>query len=193
MLSGVNNTSEVLRENPGNTQYLVDKAKSGSEAAWRAILRRYRTMLVFHVRARIHGISRQDVDDMVQLVLAKVVRHIQAFQYRGEGSFRRWLATLVVNECQNELESRARKNTESCELTEVADAATARSQELADEYREVIEKMGELDEYDCDLLIMRYLEKKPWSAIAEILACSIEKAKGDYERAFRRLSRRLGA
>jgi DNA-directed RNA polymerase specialized sigma24 family protein len=86
-------TTDFLRRNPsGNTEYLVGKAKGGSEAAWREILRRYRTMLVFHVRARIHGVSTPDVEDLLQRVLQKVVVHIQRFEYRGEGSFRKWLA-----------------------------------------------------------------------------------------------------
>jgi DNA-directed RNA polymerase specialized sigma24 family protein len=42
-------------------------------------------------------------------------------------------------------------------------------------------------------LIMRYFEKKSWDEIAEVLGCSIQKAKSDYDIAFQRLARRLGA
>ena len=187
-------TTDFLRENPaGHTEFLIDKAKSGSEAAWREILRRYKTMLAYHVRAQIHGVFKADVDDMLQRVLSKVVTHIQGFRYTGEGSFRRWLAALVVNECRNEVQSRALRAMEWCELTEVEDEAGARSQELSDERRVLIEKLGELDTDERDLLIMRYFEKMSWDAIADVLGCSIEKVKGDYERAFKRLSRELGA
>lgn len=187
-------TTDFLRRNPsGNTEYLVGKAKGGSEAAWREILRRYRTMLVFHVRARIHGVSTPDVEDLLQRVLQKVVVHIQRFEYRGEGSFRKWLAKLVVNECKNEIETRAALQTESQELTEVEDVARAQSEELSAERRNLVEKLGELDADDRDLLIMRYFEKMAWDAIAEVLGCSIEKARSDYDLAFQRLARRLGA
>jgi RNA polymerase sigma factor (sigma-70 family) len=187
-------TTEFLKQNPvGHTEFLVDKAKAGSETAWREIESRYRTMLRVHVRARIHGVSSADVDDMLQRVLSKVVTHIQAFKYRGEGSFRQWLAELVVNECRNELESRAVRSMEMCELTEVEDEARARSEELSAEHRHLVEMLGALAPDDRDLLIMRYFERMSWDAIADVLGCSIEKAKSDYERAFRRLSRRLGA
>lgn len=187
-------TTDFLRRNPfGHTEFLVEKAKGGSEAAWREILRRYHTMLVFHVRARIHGVSNADLEDLLQRVLAKVVAHIQGFRYQGEGSFRRWLAALVVNECRNEIEARAKRHTETRELTEVEDVAGAHSQELSAERKALLEQLGELDGYDRDLLIMRYFEKMGWEAIAEVLGCSIEKAKNDYDTAFQRLSRRLGA
>jgi RNA polymerase sigma-70 factor (ECF subfamily) len=190
----VGETTDFLRRNPsGNTEYLIDKARDGSEAAWREILRRYHTMLGFHVRARIHGISTPDVEDLLQRVLSKVVVHIRKFEYRGEGSFRKWLAKLVVNECKNEIQSQAALQTESRELTEVEDVARAHSEELSAERRNLLEKLGELEADDRDLLIMRYFEKMAWDAIADVLGCSIEKVKSDYDVAFQRLSRRLGA
>jgi len=190
----VADTTDFLRRNPdGNTEYLVDKAKGGSETAWREILRRYHTMLVFHVRSRIHGISSQDVEDLLQRVLSKVVVHIQRFEYRGEGSFRQWLAKLVVNECRNELKTREASGIETHELTEIEDKAGADSEELSAERRNLLEKLGELDPDDRDLLIMRYFEKMGWEAIAEVLGCSVEKARNDYDLAFQRLSRRLRA
>ncbi len=193
-LSPVTETTDFLRANPvGHTEFLVGKAKAGSDTAWREILRRYRTMLVFHVRARIHGITIQDLEELLARVLSKVVAHIQGFEYRGEGSFRRWLAALVVNECRDEMEERATRNTETRELSEVADEAGAHSQALTAECEALVDKLGELDPYDRDLLIMRYFEKMSWGAIAEVLDCSLEKVQGDYALAFERLSRRLGA
>jgi RNA polymerase sigma-70 factor (ECF subfamily) len=126
-------------------------------------------------------------------VLSKVLAHIQGFEYRGEGSFRRWLAALVVNECRSELEARAGLTTETRELTEVADVAGAASEELSAERKALLEQLGELDPFDRDLLIMRYFERMSWDAIAEALECSIEKTKSDFALAFQRLSRRLGA
>lgn len=187
-------TTDFLREHPlGHTEFLVDKAKGGSETAWRELLRRYRTMLVFHVRARIHGISSEDLEELLARVLSKVVVHIQAFRYEGEGSFRRWLAALVVNECRNELEAKARLQTETRELTDEEDKAGAHSAELSAQRRILLENLGALDPYDRDLLIMRYFEKLSWDAVADVLGCSIQKAKSDCDLAFERLARRLRA
>ena len=185
-------TTDFLRANPiGHTQFLIEKAKGGSETAWREIHRRYRTMLALNVRGRMHGVSSADVEELLQRVLAKSWQHIAKFDYKGEGSFRRWLATLVVNECRNEITSRERHGTEARELTEVEDVAGSHSEEASAERRALIEKMAELSDYDRDLLIMRDFEKMSWDAIAEALRCSIEKAKRDYETALQRLSRKM--
>ncbi len=187
-------TTSFLRSNPvGHTEFLVEKAKGGSETAWRELLRRYRTMLVFHVRARIHGITSEDLEELLARVLSKVVVHIQAFRYEGEGSFRRWLAALVVNECRNELEANAWLRLETRELSEEEDKAGAHSAELSDERSDLLENLGALEPYDRDLLIMRYFEQLSWDAVADVLGSSIEKAKGDYDLAFERLARRLRA
>ena len=191
-------TSELLRQNPvGNTEFLLERARAGSASAWRAILQRYQTMLEAHVRANIVGIARPDLEDLLQAVMAKVVAHLQRFTYQGEGSFRRWLATLVVNECRNELKGRAAKEnrmrTVPCELTELEDARGAEREQQSAERLALLAKLGELDEADRDLLIMRYFEGLSWETVAEVLGCSIEKAHAAFELALQRLSRRLGA
>src|SRR5262245_52676102 len=98
-------TTRWLRDHPiGNTEFLVDKAKAGSQTAWNEIYKRYRTMLVANVQARISGYARRrfDSEDVLQLAFFRAWQCIQSFEYRGEGSFRRWLATLVVNTFRNE-------------------------------------------------------------------------------------------
>ena len=94
-------TTEFLRKNPeGHTEFLIERARSGSSTAWREIYRRYRKMLIVQIQARIPGYARRrfDEEDVLQQVLAKVYACIESFEYRGEGSFRRWLARLIVNE-----------------------------------------------------------------------------------------------
>ena len=194
----MSDTSELLRENLlGNTDFLLERARAGSQSAWRAILRRYQTMLEAHVRSVIVGISRQDVEDLLQVVLARVFLHIERFHYEGEGSFRRWLSTLVVNECKNELKARAAQAnqvpTVPFDLSRLEDARGAERRELSGDLDLLLAHMGALDEADRDVLIMRYFEGLSWGAVAEVLGCSIDKAHSDYALAMERLARRLGA
>jgi hypothetical protein len=52
----VGDTSEILRQSGGgNTEFLVSKAKAGSDAAWREIYRRYERMLIAQVQATFPG------------------------------------------------------------------------------------------------------------------------------------------
>jgi RNA polymerase sigma factor (sigma-70 family) len=81
---------------------------------------------------------------------------------------------------------------EDRELEDIADVAGAEREELSEERARLIAKLGELDEEDRDLLIMRYFEDLSWDAIGEVLECSRDKARALYDQALDRLALRLG-
>jgi RNA polymerase sigma-70 factor (ECF subfamily) len=194
----VDSTTSFLRKNPdAHTEFLVGKARAGSETAWRELFSRYRKMLVAQVQARIPGFARRrfDAEDVLQAAFVRAWRNIESFEYRGEGSFRRWLATLVVNTFQTELRSqgRAEHQESETELSRVADQAALREGELDRERVAMLEAMGELGEEDRDILIQRVFEELSFDAIAEIMGCGREAARQLYTQAVQRLQRRLGA
>jgi RNA polymerase sigma factor (sigma-70 family) len=57
----------------------------------------------------------------------------------------------------------------------------------------VLEKMGELEEEERDLLSMHYFEGMPYERIAEIQGCSSDQARRLCTRSLRRLMRRIRA
>jgi len=186
-------TSERLESNP-NTEYLVGKAKSGSNAAWRKILEKYRRMLEAHVRARIPGFARRrfDVDDVLQTAFLNAWEHRQTFEFRGEGSFRRWLATLVVHACTNELRRPHESSpAEGGEIEEIPNSET--QVELSEERVAMLEAIGQLEEEDRDILIQRHFEDMTFDEIARIQECPRERARTIYAQALARLQRRLRA
>ena len=190
-------TAAFLSQHPlGNTEFLLERARAGSDVAWREILRRYRTMLVYQLRARIPGFARHHFDEeaLLQDVFAKAWVHIARFEYRGEGSFRRWLARLIVNEFLNQKRARneevAQRACEAPELTQLEDKGAAESTASEQEHVALIQGLGELDEEDRDLIIMR-LEGLSWDAIAEALECTYETAKVRYAEALGRLTKRV--
>ena len=66
-----------------------------AEEAWGRFVRLY-TPLLFHW-ARRAGLPRQDAADLVQDVLALLVRKMPQFHYDRRKSFRSWLRTVALN------------------------------------------------------------------------------------------------
>lgn len=193
----VSDTSSYLRENPAaHTEFLVDKAKGGSEAAWRELYTRYRKMLVTNVQARIPGFARRhfDAEDVLQAAVMKAWQRIESFQYQGEGSFRRWLTTLVLNEFQNELRGKHRDNPLSLDAAAAPselDRRAVQDNGLSDAKTGLLEALGQIQDEDRDILIQRVFEERSFDAIAASLECPREKVRQLYALAVQRLQREL--
>jgi RNA polymerase sigma-70 factor (ECF subfamily) len=188
-------TSSYLRDNPvGNTEFLVGKAKEGSQAAWEEILERYRKMLRMHVRARLK-LARRDseLDDVLQSAFLKAFQHIAKFEYRGEGSFRRWLATLVVRTYLNEIKARGPESgANDGALEHLEDEASTSRLAQSSEQTALLEALGKLDDEDRDILIQK-MEDLSFERIAENLGVSREAARKRYALAQERLLRLMQA
>lgn len=74
------------------------------EAAWQRLDRLYRP-LIRHWLLR-EARLRDDVDDLVQEVMAVLVRELPGFHRRRTGSFRRWLRTVTAHRLQAFLRDR---------------------------------------------------------------------------------------
>lgn len=182
-------------DQPGRTDFLLGQARAGSQDAWKRLFQRYRKMLRAHVQSRIRGFARgrQDADDLLQTAFLRAWQKIGTFEYAGEGSFRRWLATVVVHTCTNELEERRTASLQSGTLAD-HDEREAREHSEQEERRiAMLEALGELDEEDRDLLIQRIVEDLSFEDIGANLGCSREKARELYGVALERLMRRMSA
>src|SRR5262245_25051443 len=75
---------------------LLWRASKGVEPAWQSLSDLYRPLIAsWLVRC---GLDRQDVDDVAQDVLTKLVTELPRFQHSGAiGAFRGWLRTVTVN------------------------------------------------------------------------------------------------
>lgn len=64
--------------------------------AWRRLVDLYTPLLSGWLRR--HALQASDADDLVQEVLAAVVRELPHFEHSGQvGAFRHWLRTILVN------------------------------------------------------------------------------------------------
>lgn len=94
----------------------VRAAKAGDRTALDDLLRRYLPWVRQTVALRL-GQSRRDLaalDDLVQQSLVDVFRSIDGFRECSEGSFRHWIAKIVLNNVRDH----ARRNASSRRRTE---------------------------------------------------------------------------
>jgi RNA polymerase sigma-70 factor (ECF subfamily) len=67
------------------------------EASWQRLVELYTPLLRGWLRRNF--VPQEDVDDLVQDIMAILVRELPRFQYDpGKGSFRGWLRTITLNE-----------------------------------------------------------------------------------------------
>lgn len=190
-------TSTFLNKNPGpgNTEFLVDRAKNGSQRAWNELYQRYRAMMIAHLRAIIPGYARRrfDEEDVLQNAFTKLFKRIESFQNRGEGSFRAYLARILHHTFLDELEKqrRERARESSTDLGQLEDAKQDSGGGLGGLNADMLEAMGKLSVEERDLIIQRYIDKRSYEAIAESLDCSRESARKLCNAALEKLERIL--
>lgn len=190
-------TSTFLNQNPGsgNTEFLVNRAKNGSPRAWEELYRRYRVMLITHLRAMITGYPRRrfDEEDVLQIAFTKAFKHIQDFKNRGEGSFRAWLARIVHNTFLDEMERqrRERGRESSTDLGQLVDDSPKPNGPDGGNLSGMLEAMGNLSIEERDLIIQRHFDNRGWEEIARSLGCSTKKARKLCDAAFEKLQRHL--
>jgi RNA polymerase sigma-70 factor (ECF subfamily) len=82
-------------------QSLLVRAGQGSELAWQTLEGVYRPMIQQLLRSC--GTVPQDVEDLTQEVMLKLVKELPGFQHNGRpGAFRTWLRLLTCN-CAREI------------------------------------------------------------------------------------------
>lgn len=88
---------------PEQSQDLVRRAQGGDRAAFDALIRRNEPRLVRLVAVRMGKQLRgvEESSDVVQSALVEAVRALPDFTYRGEGSFLRWLSTIVEHKVRH--------------------------------------------------------------------------------------------
>jgi RNA polymerase sigma-70 factor (ECF subfamily) len=100
------------------TRELVAQAQAGDRSATDALFHRYYPVVLRVVALRMGEPLRDALDreDLVQEALLQAFQGLERFEPRSEGSFRSWLATIVVRRVQEAWRARgARKRGEGRE------------------------------------------------------------------------------
>lgn len=84
-------------ESGASDEELVRRARDGDEVARRALVERHERRLRARARRRLPGVLRGKVahSDVVQEAWIAAFLHLDEFEERGEGSFAKWMATVL--------------------------------------------------------------------------------------------------
>ena len=78
---------------------LVERARSGDQQAFEELCLNLREGLLATIRSRLGAAARQgtDPEDVLQASFVRALHSMQRFEWRGDGSFRRWLESIVIH------------------------------------------------------------------------------------------------
>jgi len=85
---------------------LIERAQQGCAEALNELFTRYYGVMVQLARKRIGGRlgQKEDADDLAQTTFREATRDFGQYEYRGEGSFLRWLAQILQNKIRDKAE-----------------------------------------------------------------------------------------
>ncbi len=179
------------------TQTLILRAKAGDQAAADRLFERYAPALHRWTRGRLPRWARDiaDTHDIVQDALLQTFRHLDGFEYRGDGALHAYLRETVTNRIREELRRRGRRGErESLDPLMEADGPSplelAIGRETLDRYEEAL---GRLSMEDREAIIARVELGLSHREIAEALGkASDDAARMAVARALVRLVKEMG-
>lgn len=151
------------------------------------------TELVERFRGQVFGLCyrmlghRQDAEDVAQESFVRALRSLETWDSRRD--FSPWLLAIAGNRCRSMLATRRRLPKPSCEVEDLPDARSFRTEgHLAEE---VALALGRLrDEYR-QAFVLFHEQELTYAEIAEMLDCPIGTVKTWVHRARRELSSHL--
>jgi RNA polymerase sigma-70 factor (ECF subfamily) len=198
---------------PFPTEQLLAQAKGGDASAVNVLMDRHRNSIRQMVRMRLDKRiqNRIDVSDVVQDVLVEANRRLQTYLIDPAMPFHLWLRQIAkdrIIDAHRRHRVSARRSVDreqsmaaprgydqsSVELAallgdpELTPAAAVIQAEMA---RRVEEAITELDEKDCEIIVMRHYEHLSNQEIGQVLNLSEPAASMRYLRAIRRLKQIL--
>ncbi len=180
------------------TQALIRRANAGDKAAADRLFARYAPALHRWTRGRLPRWARDiaDTHDIVQDALLQTFRHLDGFEYRGEGALHAYLRQTVMNRIREELRRRQRRG-EREDLDPMLEAEgpspleVAIGRETLDRYEEALARLT-VD--DREAIIARVELGLSHHEIAEALGKpSDDAARMAVARALVRLVKEMGA
>ncbi|MFQ5890398.1 MAG: RNA polymerase sigma factor [Gemmatimonadota bacterium] len=163
----------------------VELARRGDDSGWKLLYDRY-VDLVFRLVMRVVG-NHAAAMDVVQDTFVRAAAGIGGF--RGEGSFRGWVARIAINEAHTAVRRRTRRREESLDDADPVDSAALPDEraERADLARRALEFARALPEKQREALLLRTTEGLSFAEIAAILDTSEGSARVSYHHALQKL------
>ncbi len=165
---------------------VVEQARLGDERAWRELYDAHAD-LVFRLAYRVVN-DRDAALDVVQEAYVKASKSIDRF--RGDSSFRSWIASIALNEARSWLRKRARARQVSLDaVAEPADESRGADDAVSDLdlARRALDYIDTLPEQQRDAVMYRTTEGLSYKEIAEALGTSEGSARVSYHHGISKL------
>lgn len=187
-----------------STVDLLEAARAGDPTAWERLDRRYRNVLALVMRGSIAlpERARFDTEDLLQSAFLSAYRELNTFEYRGKGSFLRWLTGVM----HNRLKSRLRANrTQRRDVardrplpgeggeslpSEAPTPATLVAQ--AERAARLLEALALLEDEERLAVQWVLIDEVPVPVVAERLGTSISTVRRRVDRGLKTMQRQLG-
>lgn len=160
---------------------LVLAARNGDFGAYEQLFLRHRLLVYRYAYQMVR--TRDDAEDIVQDVFVKAYKSLD--KYRDEAKFTTWLLRITTNLCTDRARMSQRRN--ALEQQEAAGALDWMTVGSTDDPVENLEQsrrkevlrraLAALPEHHRAIIVMRDLEEREYSEIADILDCTVGGAK----------------
>lgn len=168
--------------------YLVGAARDGDLDAFEALVRRHQGP-VFRLALRMTG-SRADAEDAAQDTFVQAWRSLHL--YRGDATFRVWLARITTNRCLDVVATRRPTSELPTEFADEAGDAGARAEEH-ERLRALTQAILALPPDARAALVLREFQGLSYAEVAGVLDVSVAAVKGRIHRARLELTAMMGA
>lgn len=158
--------------------YLVGAARDGDTDAFEELVRRHQDPM-FRFALRMTG-SRADAEEAAQDGFVDAWRSLA--QYRGDASFRAWLARIVTRRCLDVVAAR-RPTVELPPVLEQPGGDVGARAEERDRLRALVEAILALPPDARAALVLREFQGLSYAEVAEALGASLPAVKGRIHRA----------
>lgn len=186
------------------TRELVDAARRGDLDAWTQLDERFRATLSVLMRGRVPQSARRrfDTEDVMQSAFLRAYKELDSYEYRGEGSFVRWLTQILINRLNSRLrDENARKRDQRREqrYTESQDQGEEFGVETpsqvfaeAEESARLAVALGELPSDEREVITRHLFDRKSLNQVAEELDLTPAAVRRRLARGLRAIAFKLG-
>lgn len=160
-------------EGPESTLSLVLRARGGEDTALNDLCARYLPRLERWARGRLPAWARgtTDTQDLAQMTITQVARHVHTFEPRHEGAFQAYVRQALLNQIRSQIRAAARKAPpdslgSGCASPEPSPLEQAIGQDLLERYDAALDRLKPSDR---EAIVARVEMGLTWSEAAQVL------------------------
>lgn len=182
-----------VHEGPSDSEIVAD-VLAGETERFELLVRRYETDLVRMALARL---GQTDLaEEAVQQSFMSAYKSLH--RYDVQANFRRWLVTILINQCRTDYRRLKRATERLDSATDMnamwAEAATADEHaEQAEHYELLYRLLDQLPKTQAEAIWLRFFGEMKYDELAAAAGCSLATAKNRVRAGLEKLGRMLKA